>query len=142
MQITFTDCVDQNGVTYNGAVSMKITAYTDWENLGYSLDLTGLEAWAIDDAGNQDPDDAVSLEGNRLWVHIADAAALILPDGEADLQYVLDVARSIVGGFSDIDQLIVTLVFDDPVGEFRDGHMILLGGNGLGQCGGRAGAVE
>ena len=44
VQITFTDCVDQNGVTYNGAVSMKITAYTDWENLGYSLDLTGLEA--------------------------------------------------------------------------------------------------
>ncbi|MGD9296583.1 MAG: hypothetical protein PVG47_04225, partial [Chromatiales bacterium] len=44
VQITFTDCVDQNGVTYNGAVSMKITAYTDWENLGYSLNLTGLEA--------------------------------------------------------------------------------------------------
>lgn len=33
-------------------------------------DLTHLEAWAIDDAGNQDPDDAISIDGERLWVHI------------------------------------------------------------------------
>ncbi|HET91474.1 MAG TPA: RNB domain-containing ribonuclease [Chloroflexi bacterium] len=53
-------------------------------------DLTHLPAWAIDDAGNQDPDDAISLEmtpaGRCLWVHVADVAALILPDSPADLE--------------------------------------------------------
>ncbi len=48
-------------------------------------DLTGLEAWAIDDAGNQDPDDAISLDGDRLWVHVADVAALVRPGGHMDL---------------------------------------------------------
>ncbi len=53
-------------------------------------DLTHLPAFAIDDAGNQDPDDAISLEttpdGRRLWVHVADAAALVPPDSPADLE--------------------------------------------------------
>jgi exoribonuclease-2 len=49
-------------------------------------DLTHLPAFAIDDEGNQDPDDALSLEGNRLWVHVADVAALVPPDSEADLE--------------------------------------------------------
>ncbi|MGB5467612.1 MAG: RNB domain-containing ribonuclease [Sedimenticolaceae bacterium] len=48
-------------------------------------DLTHLEAWAIDDVGNQDPDDAISMEGDRLWVHIADVAALVRPGGHLDL---------------------------------------------------------
>ena len=48
------------------------------------LDLTGLPAFAIDDEGNLDPDDAISLDGNRLWVHIADAAALAWSDSPAD----------------------------------------------------------
>ena len=47
-------------------------------------DLTHLVALAIDDEGNQDPDDAVSLDGEWLWVHVADAAALIPPDSSAD----------------------------------------------------------
>ncbi len=50
------------------------------------LDLTHLPAFAIDDAGTQDPDDAISLDGNRLWVHIADVAALIPPDSAADIE--------------------------------------------------------
>jgi exoribonuclease-2 len=48
-------------------------------------DLTHLEAWAIDDAGNQDPDDAISIDGDRLWVHVADVAALVRPGGHLDL---------------------------------------------------------
>lgn len=48
------------------------------------LDLTGLPAYAIDDEGNLDPDDAISLDGNRLWVHVADAAVLTPPDSAAD----------------------------------------------------------
>ncbi|HSH02315.1 MAG TPA: RNB domain-containing ribonuclease [Anaerolineae bacterium] len=49
-------------------------------------DLTHLAALAIDDAGNQDPDDALSWEDGRLWVHIADVAALITPDSPADIE--------------------------------------------------------
>ncbi|HHH13720.1 MAG TPA: RNB domain-containing ribonuclease, partial [Thiolapillus brandeum] len=48
-------------------------------------DLTHLEAWAIDDEGNTDPDDAISLEGDRIWVHVADVAALVRPDSHLDL---------------------------------------------------------
>lgn len=48
------------------------------------LDLTGLPAWAIDDEGNEDPDDALSLQGDTLWVHVADVAALVVPDGEVE----------------------------------------------------------
>jgi len=50
------------------------------------VDLTHLPAFAIDDEGSHDPDDALSLEGNRLWVHVADVAALIPPDSEADIE--------------------------------------------------------
>jgi exoribonuclease II len=51
------------------------------------VDLTRLPAFAIDNAWTTDPDDALSLEGpDRLWVHVADAAALVLPDSPADLE--------------------------------------------------------
>lgn len=49
-------------------------------------DLTHLPAYAIDDEGSTDADDALSVEGNRLWVHVADAAALITPDSPIDLE--------------------------------------------------------
>lgn len=48
------------------------------------LDLTHLPAYAIDDEGNQDPDDALSLDGDRIWVHVADVAALVAPDSDID----------------------------------------------------------
>jgi exoribonuclease II len=49
-------------------------------------DMTHLLALAIDDEGSNDPDDAISLDGERLWVHIADAAALVTPDNPIDLE--------------------------------------------------------
>lgn len=49
-------------------------------------DLTQLTALAIDDEGNEDPDDAIGWDGERLWVHIADVAALVPPDSPADLE--------------------------------------------------------
>ncbi len=48
------------------------------------LDLTHLPAWAIDDEGSQDPDDALGWDGERIWVHVADVAALVPPDSPAD----------------------------------------------------------
>lgn len=53
-------------------------------------DLTHLPAFAIDDAGSEDPDDAISLEilggRPRLWVHVADVAALVPPGSPADVE--------------------------------------------------------
>jgi len=49
-------------------------------------DLTHLPALAIDDEGSSDPDDALSLDGDRLWVHVADVAALVSPDAPADAE--------------------------------------------------------
>ena len=49
-------------------------------------DLTHLAAWAIDDEGNEDPDDAISIDGQRLWIHVADVAALVTPDSALDLE--------------------------------------------------------
>jgi len=48
------------------------------------LDLTHLPAFAIDDEGNQDPDDALSLDGDRIWVHVADVAAVAAADSAID----------------------------------------------------------
>ncbi len=49
-------------------------------------DLTHLTAYAIDDADSHDPDDAVSFCDGYLYVHIADAASLIAPGSEADIE--------------------------------------------------------
>ena len=51
---------------------------------GIPIDFTHLSAYAIDDQGNTDPDDAISLDGEVLWIHVADAAAMITPDSPAD----------------------------------------------------------
>jgi len=48
------------------------------------LDLCDIEAFAIDDEGNTDPDDALSWDGRRFWVHVADVAGLIPANSSAD----------------------------------------------------------
>ncbi len=50
------------------------------------LDLTHLEAFAIDDGGSTDPDDAISVADERIWIHIADVAAVVTPASAADLE--------------------------------------------------------
>ncbi len=49
-------------------------------------DLTHLPAYAIDNMGSQDPDDALSVEGQRVWIHIADVAACVPPNSPADVE--------------------------------------------------------
>jgi exoribonuclease-2 len=49
-------------------------------------DLTALASYAIDDDNCSDPDDAISLDGDSIWVHVADAAALVVPDSPLDLE--------------------------------------------------------
>lgn len=48
------------------------------------LDLTGIHAFAIDDEESNDPDDAISFDGDRFWVHVADVAALVTHDSAID----------------------------------------------------------
>lgn len=50
------------------------------------LNLGHLPALAIDDEGSGDPDDAISWDGEILWVHVADVAALVPPDSPADIE--------------------------------------------------------
>ncbi len=47
-------------------------------------DLTLMASYAIDDEGNQDPDDALSFQDGWMWVHIADSSSLIPPGSSAD----------------------------------------------------------
>ncbi|MCB9138561.1 MAG: RNB domain-containing ribonuclease [Caldilineaceae bacterium] len=49
-------------------------------------ELTHLAAFAIDDRGSSDPDDAISWDGERLWVHVADVAALLSPESQAETE--------------------------------------------------------
>ncbi len=48
-------------------------------------DLTHLRSYAIDNADSNDADDAISVDGDRLWVHIADVACVVAPGSELDL---------------------------------------------------------
>ncbi|MCD6292777.1 MAG: RNB domain-containing ribonuclease [Deltaproteobacteria bacterium] len=50
------------------------------------LDLTELETFAIDDEESNDPDDALSFDGHRLWIHVADVASRISVDSPADIE--------------------------------------------------------
>ena len=49
-------------------------------------DLTHIVAYAIDNAWSNDPDDAIAVDGDFLWVHVADPAAFIAPDSPVDLE--------------------------------------------------------
>jgi len=49
------------------------------------LDLTHLAAFAIDDEGNEDPDDAISYDNGKLWIHVADVASMVQPDSPLDI---------------------------------------------------------
>lgn len=45
--------------------------WSDWT-------LRHLPSFAIDNAWSKDPDDAISIEGNRIWVHVSDPVPLSL----------------------------------------------------------------
>ncbi|PIE97530.1 MAG: ribonuclease II [Treponema sp.] len=49
------------------------------------LDLTSLTAYAIDNRGSTDPDDAVCYDGKYLWIHVANPAETVTCDSTSDL---------------------------------------------------------
>jgi exoribonuclease-2 len=48
-------------------------------------DLTHLTCLAIDNSDSSDADDAISIDGDRLWIHIADVASYVDIDSELDI---------------------------------------------------------
>ncbi|MGD9940623.1 MAG: ribonuclease catalytic domain-containing protein [Clostridia bacterium] len=50
------------------------------------IDLSAMQAWAIDNAWSHDPDDAISWDGKAVWVHVADPASVICPGSRADIE--------------------------------------------------------
>ena len=80
-----TPYADRLGAALN-PVTLDVPPFAPQER----LDLTHLDTFAIDDEGNRDPDDAVGIETlpgglTRLWVHVADVAALAPADSPLDL---------------------------------------------------------
>ncbi len=48
-------------------------------------DLTHLTCLAIDNSDSSDADDAISIDGDKLWIHIADVASYVEIDSELDI---------------------------------------------------------
>ena len=48
-------------------------------------DLTHLTCLAIDNSYSSDADDAISIDGDRIWVHIADVASFVDIDSDLDM---------------------------------------------------------
>ena len=49
------------------------------------VDLTHLNSYAIDNEGSNDADDAISIDGEKLWVHVADVANIVPSGSELDV---------------------------------------------------------
>jgi len=47
-------------------------------------DLTHIKSFAIDNSDSSEADDAISLDGQRVWIHIADVASQVGIDSEID----------------------------------------------------------
>ncbi|WXU00357.1 MAG: Ribonuclease R [Catillopecten margaritatus gill symbiont] len=47
-------------------------------------DLTHLTCYAIDNEGSNDADDAISIDGDTLWVHVADVANIVPSGSDLD----------------------------------------------------------
>lgn len=50
------------------------------------LDLRALPSYAIDNAWSKDPDDAISVEGENVWIHVADPASIVGPFSRLDTE--------------------------------------------------------
>ncbi len=48
-------------------------------------DLSHFESYAIDNAGSNDADDAIGIDGDKIWIHIADVSTFVQPDSDLDI---------------------------------------------------------
>jgi hypothetical protein len=109
--ITFTDCVDENGITYNGPVSLTIQAFTDWENLEYSLLFNGLSATS-DWFGQQ-----VMLSGDLIYAVAGKTGSVELPDGTTFSTEQLELDTLNIAVELDADNPEITETSVDASGE-------------------------
>lgn len=79
----WTDAVNPWPVRFGAAAKAPDLELGPEDDTG-RVDLTNMEAWAIDNAWSRDPDDAVSFDGRDVWVHVADPASAILPGSPPD----------------------------------------------------------
>lgn len=47
-------------------------------------DLRSMTSYAIDNEWSNDPDDAIAIEGDTVWIHVADPASLVEPGSDLD----------------------------------------------------------
>jgi len=55
------------------------------ESIKDRKNLTHLKCFAIDNSDSSDADDAISIEGDRVWIHIADVASFVDLNSDLDL---------------------------------------------------------
>jgi len=58
------------------------------------VDLTNIASYAIDNEGSNDADDAISIDGDKVWIHIADVATVVNSGSELD-EYALERASNL-----------------------------------------------
>ncbi|MBN2618605.1 MAG: RNB domain-containing ribonuclease [Spirochaetales bacterium] len=75
---------------YPGRLGIKLTSPPQEEldiNIKNRLDLTHLKSYAIDDEGSNDPDDAISMEGDyKIWIHITDVSSVVEAGSVSDIE--------------------------------------------------------
>ena len=75
---------------FNNPYLQRNRIYTD-EDLDFKYkeivrkDLTHLTCFAIDNSDSSDADDAISIDGDRVWIHIADVANYVDSNSNLDL---------------------------------------------------------
>lgn len=78
--------IDKNPHPGRFGVSLKSSSISnEYPIVKNPIDLTSIKAYAIDDEGSRDPDDAISIDGNKVWIHITDVASLIKAGSAEDL---------------------------------------------------------
>ncbi len=105
------------------------------------IDLTGMEAWAVDNAWSRDPDDAISFDGRDVWVHVADPASAVLPGSPADreaadrastlylpegsIPMLPDAALERFGlGLAETSRALSVRISTDPDGSIREAEIL------------------
>ena len=58
----------------------KLAIDTKNDNSTNRVNLTHLLSYAIDNEGSNDADDAISIDTNKIWIHIADVASIVNAD--------------------------------------------------------------
>jgi len=102
--ITFGDCIDAYGITYNGSIQVTISAFTDWSNLAFTIefiDLTAESDWF---------DGAAMVGGSLDYVVAGKAGTVDLVDLPGET-LITEVMTGIMGQLK-LDALSISVELD------------------------------